>query len=186
MLLRRINSAKEIDEQCVYEFEAVGENVRLSEMLRHDGGDDHSAWEGQLPKDYPEGILTFKETLSFVKNELAPAQGPRIGEAEIRHVMEHHSCNREEAILVIEFHRDKEDSERRCPEFGALMMLHMMAASKGCTWSMQGDEKGNWTFKVNTPNPRDRFISENGLFSQVAMDTIHHLTALPRGNTDAR
>lgn len=181
LLLRRIDgTTEEFYDNCVYEFEAHGQSLRVSELIRRDGTDEHSDYEGRLPRNSPQGIVIFSEVLNFVKETLAPTRGDRIGEAQIRYVMDLSSCSREEAIDSIRINREEMENERTAPDFGYLPMLNLQAIDKSCTWGMECDSEGNWTVKVNTPNPRDRFISEKGLFSQVAMDVIVHLNALPK------
>jgi hypothetical protein len=163
----------------VLDFVAEGTSLMVMELCRKDGEESTPENFGApLPDDAPREVLIFKEVLEFVKTILAPQEG-EIGEAEIRYVMNKMKCDRQTAIESIKYTRERMADEREYPDFGALSLMAMLARHKGCTWSMEGDKDGNWTFRINSPLPGQRMVSENGLFSQVLMDVIHHLNTIP-------
>lgn len=179
VLLVRCTGHDQESEYKVLVFVAKDADLLVLELLRKDGqASCPENFDSPLPDDAPREVLIFREVLEFVKSVMVPQEG-EIGEAEIRYVMNKHQCDRQAAIQTIKYTREKIADEREYPDFEALSLMAMLARHKGCTWSMENDKDGNWTFRINSPLPGQRMVSENGLFSQVLMDVIHHLNKIP-------
>jgi len=158
----------------LFRFELIGKRMSVDSVTPMYECDPEEDFSGELPDDYPQEALTFNEVLEFVGEILAPQEG-EIGEAEIRYAMEKFECSREEAIRTVEFLRDRQQKERDSPDFSSLDMVTLLCRSKGCTFSLHSEPKGEWRFEVHTPKPGQRLVTEPGVFSLVCMDAILHL-----------